>query len=134
MSESVRSVTVLDPSTPRKARYYKMAGPTVCEARWKEVLASFGSQDQGLIAVHPDAKEGSDLVRTILVTIGQLVQTSPRVNGNGAGDGKSLFTAMLHIKRSRREILLKEMRNSKSRDNASRFHQANRPKDPRKPL
>jgi hypothetical protein len=34
-----------------------MAGPTVCEARWREVLASFGCQHQALIAIHQDAKE-----------------------------------------------------------------------------
>jgi hypothetical protein len=48
------------------------------------MLASFDSQYQGLIAIHPDAKEETDLVHTALVTIGQLVQTSPGVNSNGA--------------------------------------------------
>jgi hypothetical protein len=69
-----------------------------------------------LIADHPDAKEEIELVHTALVTIGQLVQTSPHVNGNGSVwkqladrveaergvpckhlDGKALFTAILRL-------------------------------------
>jgi hypothetical protein len=61
----------------------EMASPTACEARWKEVLASFASQEEGFLADHPDAKEEIEMVHTVLVTIGQLVETSPRVNGNG---------------------------------------------------
>jgi hypothetical protein len=93
-----------------------MAGPTECDARWKEERASFASQEEELLADHPDAKEEIELVRTTLVTIGQLVQTSPRVNGNGIVwkqladtneaervilckhlDGKALFTAILRL-------------------------------------
>jgi hypothetical protein len=93
-----------------------MAGPTACEALWKEVLASFASQEEELRADHPDAKEEIELVHTALVTIGQLVQTSPRVNGNGIVwkqladtaeaerevlckhlDGKALFTTVLRL-------------------------------------
>jgi hypothetical protein len=91
-----------------------MAGPTACEALWKEVLASFARQQEELIADHPDAKEEIELVHTALVTIGQLVQTPPRVIGNGSVwkqladraeaerevvckhlDGKALFTGIL---------------------------------------
>jgi hypothetical protein len=93
-----------------------MKGPTACETRWKEVLASFASQEEELLAAHPDAKEEIELVHTALVPIGQLVQASPRVNGNGVVwkqladraeaergvlcrhlDGKALFTAILRL-------------------------------------
>jgi hypothetical protein len=57
-----------------------MAGPTGCEARWKEVLTSFNSQANELLSAHPDAREEIELVHTALVTIGQLVQAAPRVN------------------------------------------------------
>jgi hypothetical protein len=36
-----------------------------------------------LLAVHPDAKEEISRIHTALVTIGQMIRTSPHVNGNG---------------------------------------------------
>jgi hypothetical protein len=93
-----------------------MAGPTACEQRWKAVLESFANQEPELIAENPDAKEEINLIHTALVTIGQLVHMSPRINGNGViwkelaeksepepqvlckhMDGKALFTAVLRL-------------------------------------
>jgi adenylate kinase len=89
--------------------------PTQCEVRWYSVLASFDKQHEKLLANNPDVTE-MNLVRMGLVKIGQLIQTSPQINGNGdtwkrlvekAGteknilckhlDGKALFTGMLRL-------------------------------------
>jgi hypothetical protein len=88
-----------------------MTEPTQCEIRWSGVLASFDRHYESLIADHPDAKQEIDLVRTAIATIGQLIQKSPSLNGNGTVwkqmtvrakeekgvprkhlDGKALFT------------------------------------------
>jgi hypothetical protein len=62
-----------------------MAGPTACEVRWKEVLASFAreEEEEELRTEYPDAREDIYLIQSALVTIGQLVRASPRENGNG---------------------------------------------------
>jgi hypothetical protein len=62
----------------------EMAGPTVCEARWTEILATFGRHRDALIAVPPDADEKTGLVYTVAVTTEQLIRTSPHENGNSA--------------------------------------------------
>jgi hypothetical protein len=80
------------------------------------VLTSFANQEGELLAAHPDAKEEISHIHTALVTIGRLIRTSPRVNGNGAVwkelaekaeverpvlckhlDGKALYTAILRL-------------------------------------
>jgi hypothetical protein len=43
----------------------------------------FDKQHEYLIANRPDATQEINLVRTGLVKIGQLIQTSPQLNGNG---------------------------------------------------
>jgi hypothetical protein len=48
------------------------------------VLASFDKQYEALIAKNPDATKEINLIRTGLIKIGQLIQTSPQQNGNGA--------------------------------------------------
>jgi hypothetical protein len=50
---------------------------------WTKILASFKRHRDTIIAGHPDAKEGTGLVHTALITTVQLVRTSPSVNGNG---------------------------------------------------
>jgi hypothetical protein len=91
------------------------------------VLTSFNSQADELLAAHPDAREEIELVHTTLVTIGQLVQAAPRVNGNSVVwmqladraeaerrvlckylDGKALFTGILHLY----DLTHREMRDS----------------------
>jgi hypothetical protein len=91
-------------------------GPTQCETRWRAVLASFDKEHETLIAKNPDAREEIILIRRGFVKIGQLVQTSPQQNGNGATwkrlvdkavseksvlckhlVGKALFTGMLRL-------------------------------------
>jgi hypothetical protein len=71
---------------------------------------------ESLIADHPDAKQEIDLVRTAIATIGQFIQKSPGLNGNGTVwkqltaraeeekgvlckyfDGKALFTGLLRL-------------------------------------
>jgi hypothetical protein len=59
-------------------------GPTQCETRWRAVLASFDKQYETLIAKNPDATKEINLIRTKLIKIGQLIQTSPQQNGNSA--------------------------------------------------
>jgi hypothetical protein len=90
--------------------------PTQCETRWRLVLASFDKQHETLITNNPDATEEINLVRTELVKIGQLLQTSPPQNGNGVTwkrlvdkaeneknvlskhlNGKALFTGMMRL-------------------------------------
>jgi hypothetical protein len=91
-----------------------MAGPTVCEKRWAEILASFERQHDDLLASHPDFKEDLGLIHAALITIRQLVYASPSNNVNGVVwkdlvikaeaersvlwkhlSGKALFTCML---------------------------------------
>jgi hypothetical protein len=79
------------------------------------VLAPFDERYEKLMADHPDAKKEVNLVRATIVQIGQLVQNSPEVNGNGAKwkhladraeadrhmlckllDGWALFTGLFH--------------------------------------
>jgi hypothetical protein len=52
--------------------------------RWQAVLALFDERDEKSIADHPDAKKQQDLVQAFIVQVGQLVQNSPKGNGNGA--------------------------------------------------
>jgi hypothetical protein len=61
-----------------------MAGPTVCETRWGEIVTSFNNNHDDLVARHPKCTEEIGLIRTALHTIGQLIHISPAVNGNGA--------------------------------------------------
>jgi hypothetical protein len=91
-----------------------MATPTVCETRWKEVLNCYENKHDELLAGHPDCREEIGLVLTAIIKIGQLIHTSPPVNGNGAVwkelvaraeaeitvlskhlDGNALFTGIL---------------------------------------
>jgi hypothetical protein len=94
----------------------ELVGPTQCETRWRLVLASFDKQHETLITNNPDATEEINFVRTELVKIGQLIQTSPPQNGNGVTwkrlvdeaeheknilsnhlNGKALFTGMMRL-------------------------------------
>jgi hypothetical protein len=61
-----------------------MAGPTVCETRWGEILTSFNNNHDDLIASHPDCTEELGLTRTVLLTRGQRIHISLAVNGNCA--------------------------------------------------
>jgi hypothetical protein len=58
--------------------------PTQCETRWRAVLASSDKQYKTLIAINPDATKEINFIRTGLLKIGQLLQTTPQQNGNGA--------------------------------------------------
>ncbi|XP_023721418.1 uncharacterized protein LOC111872095 [Cryptotermes secundus] len=108
-----------------------MAKPTSCETRWNAIVASFDRNHVNLRINNPDCQEDIELLGKGLQTIGQLIQTSPSINGNGAVwnklisnseaertvlckhlEGKTLFTAMLRlyaaIHREMRESLLLE--------------------------
>jgi hypothetical protein len=80
------------------------------------VLASFHDRYETLTADHPDAKKEMALLGPTAVQIGQLVQNSPKVNGNGAKwiqlaeraeadrhtlcmflDGRALFAGLFHM-------------------------------------
>jgi hypothetical protein len=80
------------------------------------VLASFDEGYEKLIADHLDAKKDVDLVRASILQRGQLVQNSPKLDGNGAKwkqlgdsadiyrhnfckflDGQAIFTGLFHI-------------------------------------
>jgi hypothetical protein len=54
-----------------------------CETCCQAILASFNERYEKLIANHPDTKKEMDPVQAPIVQIGQLVQNSPKVNGNG---------------------------------------------------
>jgi hypothetical protein len=91
-------------------------GLTQGETGWRAVLDSFDKEHETLIANNPDATEEMNLIRTGLVKIWQLLQTSPQQNGNGATwkrlvdkaeseksvlckhlNWKALFTGMLRL-------------------------------------
>jgi hypothetical protein len=117
-----------------------MEGLTACEARWKEVLTSFNSQADELLAAHPDPREVIEMVHPALVTIRQLVHAAPRVNGNSEVwmqladraeaekrvlckhlEGKYLFTGMLRLHalthREMRDSLLNTRKGEPAQDN-----------------
>ncbi|PNF32962.1 hypothetical protein B7P43_G16729 [Cryptotermes secundus] len=91
-----------------------MMEPTVCETRWKGIVASFEKTHDDLKAMNPDCRKEIELLRNGLHITGQLILTSPSVNENGVVwkeliikseverivlckhlDGKALFTAIL---------------------------------------
>jgi hypothetical protein len=93
-----------------------MAGPTACKTRWSEILASFQRKIDKLTGEHPECIGDIKLIHYGLITIGQLIHISPRVNGNGAQwkaiitrakaemavlckhlEGQALFTGMLRL-------------------------------------
>jgi hypothetical protein len=105
--------------------------PTACETRSKAIESSFQSDYEDLTERNPDCQEELELLKNGLCTIGQLIHTSPSVNGNGRVwkelitraeaertvlskhlDGKALFTAVLRFyaatHRGLRETLLPE--------------------------
>jgi hypothetical protein len=90
--------------------------PTACETRWKAIESSFHSNYEELSEQNLDCQEELELLKIGLRTIGQLIHTSPSVNGNGRVwkelvtkaesertvlckhlDGKALFTAILRL-------------------------------------
>jgi hypothetical protein len=113
--------------------------PTQCEARWRSVLTSFDKEHENLIKKTRTQQWRLTLVRTGLVEIGQLIQTSLQKNGNGVTwkrlidqaenekhilckhlDGKALFTRMLRLyattHRDLKESLLPECSQEKEKD------------------
>jgi hypothetical protein len=62
----------------------EMAVPAACETRWNKMLVAFERHHDTLITGRPDAKQDTEIVHTALITIVQLVHTSPRINRNGA--------------------------------------------------
>jgi hypothetical protein len=61
-----------------------MVGLTACETRWTKILVAIERHCGVIIANHLDTEEAVGLVHTALITIVQLVRTSPSVNGNCA--------------------------------------------------
>jgi hypothetical protein len=136
----------------------EMTEPTACETRWKEIVASFEKNLENLARSNPDCQEELELLRNGLLTIGQLIHTSPSINGNGTVwkelisksetertvlckhlDGKALFTATLRlyaaIHREMRESLLlvqqessEKFREQRLRTRNSSEEQVKRPK------
>jgi hypothetical protein len=93
-----------------------MAGQTGGGKWWAVILSSFERNLKEVSYKHPNCIEEIWLIHAGLVTIGQLIQDSPRVNGDGAAwkqaiskaedersvlvrhlEGKALFTALLHV-------------------------------------
>jgi hypothetical protein len=58
--------------------------PTACGKRWAEILASYQRNLDDLIRKKPESVEDIELLQAGLVTRGELIQSSPRANGNGA--------------------------------------------------
>jgi hypothetical protein len=84
--------------------------------RWAEIMALFQRNLDNLIEKHPDSIEDIRLLHADLITIGQLIHSSPHVNGNGVEwksiittteeeravlckhlEGKALFSGMLRL-------------------------------------
>jgi hypothetical protein len=61
-----------------------MAGPTACGKRWADILASFDRNLGDLVSQHPTCVEEIKLIQAGLITIGQLINDSPRGNGKGS--------------------------------------------------
>jgi hypothetical protein len=93
-----------------------MGGPTVCERRWAETLASFVRNMVNLTVKHPECIKDIKLLQAALLTIEQLINSSSRVNGNDAElkgiitktqeekavlckhlEGQTLFSGMLRL-------------------------------------
>jgi hypothetical protein len=64
-------------------RLVPMAGPTAYASRWDDIRASFERHRDDLAASYPDALEEIALIHTALINIGQLIRSSPPINGNG---------------------------------------------------
>jgi hypothetical protein len=93
----------------------EMAGPTACGKRWAEILASFKRNLGDLVSQNPTCVEEIKLIQAGLITIGQLINDSPRGNGNSTAwkittraeaeravlckylEGKALFAAILSL-------------------------------------
>jgi hypothetical protein len=61
-----------------------LSGLIQWETRWEVVLALFDEQYEVIMADHADTRKEIGLVRAAVVQMGQLVQKSPKMNGNGA--------------------------------------------------
>jgi hypothetical protein len=61
-----------------------MAGTTACESRWDDIRASFERHRDELAVSYPDVVEAIGLIRTALIKIGQVILSSPPINGIGA--------------------------------------------------
>jgi hypothetical protein len=69
----------------------EMAEPTACKKRWVGILASFQKNLDDITGKHPESIEDIKILHAGLVTIGQLIHSLPRVNGNSA-EWKSIIT------------------------------------------
>jgi hypothetical protein len=61
-----------------------MVEPTACENRWAGILTSFQRNLDDLAEKHPESIEDIKTLHAGLIIIGQLIHSSPSVNGNGA--------------------------------------------------
>jgi hypothetical protein len=68
-----------------------MAEPTACEKWWADILSSFQRNLDDLAGKHPESVEDIRTLHAGLITIGQLIHSSPHVNGNGV-EWKSIIT------------------------------------------
>jgi hypothetical protein len=68
-----------------------MEEPTACEKRWAGIIASFQNNLEKLTEKHPESVKDIKTLHAGLVTISQLIHSTPRVNGNGA-EWKSIIT------------------------------------------
>jgi hypothetical protein len=59
-----------------------MAVPSACASRWDDIRASFERHRDELATSYPDALEEIGLIHTALIKIGQLIRSSPPINGN----------------------------------------------------
>jgi hypothetical protein len=60
-----------------------MTGPTVCETRWSNTLASFDKHHGELVTAYQGAEEDISLIRAALVQKGSLILSSQAKNGKG---------------------------------------------------
>jgi hypothetical protein len=57
-------------------------GPSICEDKWSEVLASLERQHDTLLENYSDATQEIGNIRAALIKIGQLVKESYRITAN----------------------------------------------------
>jgi hypothetical protein len=79
----------------------EMTEPTLCETRWKAIVASFEKNHEELTTNNPDCQEEIELLGNGLSTIGQLIHTKPtpnsrdsRIKSQGQVQTKNFFAPL----------------------------------------
>jgi hypothetical protein len=82
----------------------RMVEPSACEKRWAGILASFQRNLDNPTGKIPESVENIKLLHAGLVTIGQLIQFLPHVNGSG-----TVWTGIVTRAEAERAVLCKHL-------------------------